>query len=214
MGIITATVVAASMSSLDSSLNSMATVTTLDFYQQFFKTDGDSSHYLKATRFFTVAWGGFIVLPALMFVSSEGSVLEILSKIGSFFVGAKLGCYGLGFYSKHASERGVIVGVATGFMSLWALELWAEVAWPWYCAVGSFVTVVVGWAASVRLDGWQQHYHPYTIQGQALLFAKEKRPLKQDGWYLLPGKVDPWAYGLLVFFGLSILSLWLFQHLI
>ena len=214
MGIITATVVAASMSSLDSSLNSMATVTTLDFYQQFFKTDGDSSHYLKATRFFTVAWGAFIVLPALMFVSSEGSVLEILSKIGSFFVGAKLGCYGLGFYSKHASERGVIVGVATGFMSLWALELWAEVAWPWYCAVGSFVTVVVGWAASVRLDGWQQHYHPYTIQGQALLFAKEKRPLKQDGWYLLPGKVDPWAYGLLVFFGLSILSLWLFQHLI
>jgi SSS family solute:Na+ symporter len=214
MGVIAAAVVAASMSSLDSSLNSMATVTTLDFYQKFFKRDGNSAHYLKATRYFTVAWGAFIVLPALLFISSEGSVLEILSKIGSFFVGAKLGCYGLGFYSKHATERGVLIGVAAGFLSLWALEVWANVAWPWYCAVGGFVTVAVGWTASVLLDGWQQHYHPYTVRGQAILFAAENRPLKQDGWYLLPGKVDPWAYGLLVFFALSLFGLWLFQYLI
>lgn len=214
MGMIAAAVVAASMSSLDSSLNSMATVTTLDFYQKFFKRDGDSTHYLKATRIFTVAWGVLIVLPALLFMSSEGSVLEILSKIGSFFVGAKLGCYGLGFYSKHASERGVLVGVAAGFVSLGATEVWGDVAWPWYCAIGGVVTVAVGWIASVLLDGWQQHYHPYTVRGQAILFAQENRPLKQDGWYLLPGKVDPWSYGLLIFFGCSLLGLWLFQYLI
>ena len=37
MGVVTAAIVAAAMSSLDSSLNSMATVTTLDFYQKFFR---------------------------------------------------------------------------------------------------------------------------------------------------------------------------------
>jgi SSS family solute:Na+ symporter len=214
MGIIAAAVMAASMSSLDSSLNSMATVTTLDFYQPFFKPDASPEHYLKATRWFTLAWGFLIVVPALIFMSSEGSVLEILSKIGSFFVGAKLACYGLGFYSKHATQRGVLVGVAAGFLSLWAIETWADIAWPWYCAIGGCVSVAVGWSASILLDGKQSEYHPYTVRGQALMFEREQRPLKENGWYVLPGKVDAWSYGLLVFFVFSLLALWMFQQLI
>ncbi len=214
MGIITAAVVAAAMSSLDSSLNSMATVTTLDFYQQFFKKDGSPAHYLKATRLFTIAWGVIIVIPAIIFIKSDGSVLEILSKIGSFLVGAKLSSYGLGFFSKHTTERGLLVGVVIGFLSLWALETYADVAWPWYCAIGGIVSVVFGWGASVVLDGWQEEYHPYTIRGQAKLFAEENRPTMDKGWYLLPGKVDSKSWYLLWFFAGSLLVLYLIQKLI
>ena len=58
MGVITAAIVAAAMSSLDSSLNSMATVTTLDFYEKFFRKGRSPQHYLRASRWFTLMWGG------------------------------------------------------------------------------------------------------------------------------------------------------------
>ena len=211
MGIIAAAVVAASMSSLDSSLNSMATVTTIDFYQQYFKKDASPEHYLKASRLFTLAWGIIIVVPAIAFLQSDGSVLEILSKIGSFFVGAKLAAYGLGFFSRHATEKGLLIGVAAGFACLWYTEYHLDIAWPWYCAIGGLVSVVVGWLASVLLDGFQKEVHPYTVQGQKELFKREGRPEKVDGWYQLPGKVDRSSYLLLAFFAISLVGLWAFN---
>ena len=57
MGVVTAAVVAAAMSSLDSSLNSMATVTTLDFYEKFFNKHSTPQRSLAASRWFTVLWG-------------------------------------------------------------------------------------------------------------------------------------------------------------
>ena len=189
----------------------MATVTTIDFYQQYFKKDGSPEHYLKASRLFTLAWGIIIVVPAIAFLQSDGSVLEILSKIGSFFVGAKLAAYGLGFFSRHATEKGLLIGVAAGFGCLWFTEYHLDIAWPWYCAIGGLVSIVVGWLASVLLDGFQTEAHPYTIQGQREVFKREGRPEKVDGWYQLPGKVDRSSYLLLVFFAISLVGLWAFN---
>ncbi len=214
MGIIAAAIVAASLSSLDSSLNSMATVTTLDFYQPFVKPQASAQHYLKASRYFTLAWGVIIVIPAIVFLDSNGSVLETLSKVGSFLVGAKLSCYGLGFYSKHTTEKGLLIGVAAGFLSLWAIEATMNIAWPWYCAIGGLVSVVVGWLASLILDGYQTDYHPYTVQGQRKVFAEQQWPEKENGWYKIPGKVDRSSYGLLLFFVASMVGLWLFNAMI
>ena len=200
MGIITAAIVAAAMSSLDSSLNSMATVTTLDFYEKFAKKDGTPEHYLKASRWFTLFWAVLMVVPAIAFTKTGGSVLEVLSKVGSFFVGAKLAMFGLGFFSKHASERGLLIGVAAGFLSLAYVEYYHDVAWPWYCALGGAVSTAVAWVASVLLDGFKTEYSEYTVQGQKALFAREGREEKEDGWYVLAGKVDRASYWLLGYF--------------
>ncbi|MCW0470028.1 hypothetical protein OH492_17110 [Vibrio chagasii] len=72
----------------DSAFNSMATVSVTDFYKRFYKKNESEEHYLKASRFFTVMWALCIIIPAFMFATSTGSVLEILSKAGSYFVGA------------------------------------------------------------------------------------------------------------------------------
>lgn len=207
MGLVTAAIVAAAMSSLDSALNSMATVTTVDFYEKFMAKGRSPKHYLKATRWFTLGWAVLVVVPAIAFTRSDGSVLEILSKVGSFFVGAKLGMYGLGFYSKHTTERGLLIGVAAGFFTLFYLEFYQDVAWPWYCAVGGAVTIAVAWTASVALDGFQSSYSEYTVQGQKAMFAREGRAEQQDGWYVVPGKVDRASYWLLIYFVLCLLAL-------
>lgn len=214
MGIVTAAIVAAAMSSLDSSLNSMATVTTLDFYEKFFKKDGSPEHYLKATRWFTLFWALFMVIPAIIFTKSGGSVLELLSKIGSFFVGAKLAMFGLGFFSKHTTERGLIVGVVAGFLSLWYVEVNLDVAWPWYCALGGIVSVVIAWLASLAIDGRQESWHAYTVKGQLRDHRESGLPEKQNGWYVVSGRVDNASYALLIFFVLCVAGLWVAQSLI
>jgi SSS family solute:Na+ symporter len=214
MGLITAAVIAAAMSSLDSSLNSMATVTTIDFYKKFFKKNETGTHYLKASRIFTLIWAVLIIIPAILFVGSAGSVLEILSKIGSFFVGAKLSAFFLGFYSKHTNEKGLLVGIAMGFLSLFVADQYYDIAWPWYCLIGGAVSITVAWIASVSIEGFKAHNHLYTVKGQAEFFRKMDYPEIQDGWYLIPGRIDRASYYLLAYFVACLIFLFLFDWLI
>jgi solute:Na+ symporter, SSS family len=206
-GILAAAVLAASMSTLSSAYNSLATVSTLDFYQRYFKREGSEKHFLDVTRGFTLAWAVLIILPAFMYAQTQGSILEVLSKIGSFFVGAKLGMYGLGFFSKHTSEKGLLVGVAVGFGVVLYVSEFTEIAWPWFCGIGGSVTMIVGLVASLLITGKQKDWSRYTIEGQRLAFKAEGTPEKVGGWYQMPGKIDAASWGLLVFFVATIAAL-------
>ncbi len=211
MGIVAAAVMAASMSSLDSAFNSMSTVSVTDFYQRYWRPDATEEQLLSASRVFTVLWAVVVIVPALLFAQAEGSVLETLSKIGSYFVGAKLAMFGLGFFSKHTTERGLLVGVVVGFAVVWWVATYTGVAWPWYAAIGGLVNTSVSMVASWLFDGRQSEWHPDTIMGQRKIFHEKGLPEMQDGWYLLPGKVDFASKVLLGFFVVSVLALLLFQ---
>jgi len=76
MGVLAAAVLSASMSSLSSAFNSLATVSITDIYQGFFKKDGSEAHYLKSSRVMTIFWGLLVIPMAFMFISSGGSILE------------------------------------------------------------------------------------------------------------------------------------------
>ena len=199
-GILASAVLAASMSTLSSAFNSLATVSTIDFYQRYFNKSAPEKHYLKASRLFTLIWAVVILVPAFMYAQTQGSILEVLSKIGAYFVGAKLGMYALGFFSKHTSEKGLLVGVAVGFFVLWYVSTTTMIAWPWYCAIGGGVTMVVAIASSLLITGRQPEWSRYTIEGQRLAFKAEGTPEMVDGWYQIPGKVDAASWWLLVFF--------------
>jgi len=214
MGIIAAAIVAASMSTLDSSFNSLATISTVDFYQKYFRKNESSEHYLMVSRAFTVFWAAAIIIPAIMYSALEGSVLQTLSKIGSYFVGAKLSMYGLGFFSKQTTEKGLLVGVVIGFVMVWYLATQTDIAWPWYCLFGGGVNIAASLLASRVIDGPQAEWSEFSIKGQQKKFKDEGLAEKQDGWYLVPGKVDKVSYLLLVFFAFTILFLFLFERLI
>lgn len=208
MGIIAAAILAASMSSLDSAFNSMATVSVTDFYKRFYKKNESEEHYLKASRFFTVMWALCIIIPAFMFATSTGSVLEILSKAGSYFVGANFCMFVLGFYSKHITEKGLLIGVAASFLAIWYVAVATDIAWPWYCVIGVFVNAIVAYTASLLLTGKQKEMHLYTVKGQQAEYARLNKPIKEDGWYVVPGKIDAPCWGLLVMFVFSLALLW------
>ena len=214
MGIIAAAVVAASMSSLDSSFNSLATISTVDFYEKYVRGGESPEHYLKVTRGFTVLWALLIIVPAMLYVNSEGSILRTLSQIGSYFVGAKLSMYGLGFFSRQTTEKGLLVGVVVGFVMIWFLATRTDIAWPWYCLFGGGVNIFVALVASRLIDGKQEQWSEYSIPGQQAKFREEGLAEKDGGWYLVPGKVDSISWYLLVFFALTIAFLYTFEALI
>lgn len=214
MGIIAAAIVAASMSSLDSSFNSLATISTIDFYQKYYRPNESSQHYLKASRGFTIFWAIIIIIPAIIYSESEGSVLQTLSKIGAYFVGAKLSMFGLGFFSKQTTEKGLLVGVAVGFIIIWYVATKTTIAWPWYCLIGGVSNVVIALIASRLIDGRQTEWSEYSIKGQQRKFKEQGLPEKDGGWYLVPGKIDKASYYLLGFFFLTILFLFGFEKMI
>lgn len=214
MGIIAAAVMAASMSSMDSAFNSLSTVATVDFYQKYFRKNETPQHYLLVTRILTVVFAILIIVPAILYSRSEGSVLEVLSKVGAFFVGAQLGMYVLGFFSKQATEKGLLVGTVAAFIAVALVAAYTDVAWPWYCAIGVIVSVFVTIVASYFIDGIQLEYSSYTIKGQIAKFKQENWNEKENGWYLVPGKIDKSSYLLLVFFVLIIAFLFAFEKLI
>ncbi len=221
MGILAAAILSASMSSLSSALNSLATISVLDFYQPYIKKDGDDKYYLAASRIFTIIWAILIIPAAFAFIDSKGSILETLTAVSSYFVGAKLAMFGLGFFSKHTTERGLIIGVIVGFVGIYVFAIgipltdWTppNIAWPWFVVIGGVINVVVSVAASLILDGKQENWHEQTVKGQQLKFAAEGTPEKVDGWYVVPGKVDKVVWLLPVMFIFIILFLAYFSTL-
>jgi len=214
LGILAAAVLAASMSTLSSAFNSMATASVVDFYERYFRKGASDTHYLAATRVMTLVWGAIIIVPAILYANSSGSILEVLSKIGSYFVGAKLGMYGLGFFSRHTTERGLLVGVFVGFIIIWAVATLTPIAWPWYCLIGGGATMSVGWIASRLLTGKQAEWSPYSIPGQRARFEASGAPTAIDGWSTVPGRIDRQSLWLIVYLGATIGGLALFERLI
>lgn len=219
MGILAAAVLSASMSSLSSAFNALATISVTDLYQMFFKKDGTDKHYLLMSRVFTVFWGLAVIPMAYAFISSGGSILEALSKAGSYFVGAKLAMFGMGFFSKHVTERGLLIGVAAGFIGLIVIVgfggllgingMAPSIAWPWYVVIGGVINITVSWLASIALDGFQKEWHPQTVPGQLKAFRESGEPQKANGWYVVPGRIDRAAMGLpLVFIGIIGFLIW------
>ena len=207
MGILAAAVLSASMSSLSSAFNSLATISVTDLWKPFVS---DSGNELRLSRIFTVIWAVLVIPMAFAFLLSGGSILEALSKAGSYFVGAKLALFGTGFFSKHVSERGLLIGVAAGFIGMIVFVgfgglfgvggLYPEVAWPWYVVIGGAINLAVAWMASVLLDGFKADWHPQSVPGQLKAFRESGRAQMANGWFVVPGRIDRAAWGLPVLF--------------
>ena len=211
LGILVAAVLAASMSTLSSAFNSLSTATVVDFYERYLNRKASDAHYLGVTRIATVAWALLIIGPAILYARSEGSILEVLSKIGSYFVGAKLGMYALGFFSRHATERGLLVGVVAGFAIIWFTATQTKIAWPWYCLIGGAVTIGVGWLTSRLLDGRQAEWSPYSVPGQRARAKALGAPEMQDGWSLTPGVIDGRTWWLIAYLVATLAALVAFE---
>jgi Na+/proline symporter len=143
-GLLIAGVFAAAMSSLSSSINSLASATAYDYWAPMVGARGDEGRILKAGRAFTLVWAALLIGGAILFIPlSEGtSAVEVALGIASLVYGGLLGAFALGVFTERPGQLSAIVGVAVGIGTVTLLR--EQMAWPWYVLVGSTVTFVTG----------------------------------------------------------------------
>ncbi len=114
-GLLIAALFAAAMSSIDTSLNSSATIALQDFYRRWVKSDADEAQSLRFLRVMTVVWGIIGTCVALAMMGVE-SILDAWWKLSGVFAGGMLGLFLLGFISRRANNAGAVTGATVGLL--------------------------------------------------------------------------------------------------
>lgn len=145
-GLVIAGILAATMSTLSSGLNSLCTVTMVDFYKRFRGDAKENRDEVKMARLVTLAWGIGITVAA-MYMGSLGQIVEGTLKVLGFLSGPMLGMFLLGILTRRANTAGVITGAVVGTIITYFVAR-TNVAWLWYGPVGLLATVLVGYPFS------------------------------------------------------------------
>ncbi len=114
-GLLLAAICAAAMSSIDTSLNSSATVTLKDFFQRHLKRGESETDAMKILRGATLFWGvlGTGVALAMM---GQKSLLDAWWKLSGIFAGGMLGLFLLGLIARKADNAAALTGVTLGVL--------------------------------------------------------------------------------------------------
>ncbi len=151
LGIFFAAFLAGLMSSVDSALNSGATIWTKDVYQKFVKPDASPEHLLIVGRWITTAMLGIAIFFA-QFATRFESIYDLSQTILSLFQGPSLAIIVLGMLWKRATGKTALISLISGVIFAGTL-MWVnsnasvplfQVSEPFlYVAWWSFVLSVV-----------------------------------------------------------------------
>jgi Na+(H+)/acetate symporter ActP len=121
----------------------------MDFYVRFRPQAGERKQMLLS-RLATFGWALVLFGLAILALQKVGRVVELGLQIASVAYGALLGVFLLGVLTRKANQRGAMVGMLFGFTA--ELFLWkAHVPWTWWVVMGTAVTFISGYTASLML---------------------------------------------------------------
>ncbi len=122
-GIVIAAALAAAMSSLDSSINAISTVSIVDIYKRFSKTERSDGHYLWVAKLIAMFVSVFMIIGAILLMNAETKTLQDTATIlVSIVSGGVLGIYLLGFFTNQGDSRAVWVGLLlTSLFTIWTI---------------------------------------------------------------------------------------------
>jgi SSS family transporter len=160
-GLVVAAILAAAMSTVSGSLNSLSAATTHDIYLPVTKRSADDPRVLKMGKIFTLIWAVILIGGALLYHQEGTPVVVVALSIASFTYGGLLGGFGLALLWPRAIQRDAITGMAVGIFAMtlvvFAKQLiaaypllasllggFASIAWPWYVLIGTAITITAG----------------------------------------------------------------------
>ena len=187
VGLVIAAILAASISSIDSALNSITSVAMIDFVERFYwkrpdpeitLTPDEDRRRVRVSRLLTLVIAVIGVVLSLN-VSKLGSLVEINNKLIGSFTGPILGIYLLGMFSRRATATGVLVGGAVGALVTMFVAFQPQIyeflnhhhdaglnpkvviGFIWPSTFGLVTTVLVGYAVSL-LTRFDPSTHKWT----------------------------------------------------
>jgi SSS family transporter len=167
-GLIIAALFAAAMSSLSSSLNSLASSTTFDLLKPLSKKVMTPFQELKMSKLLTFIWGIVLTGSAVIFAvlqlkaGERPTVVELGLGIASYTYGGLLGAFALGMLFDIPNAKDALIGFFAGMISLLFMVNGPVqnilpgdgliIAWPLYTLFGSIIVIVMGVLSSKILS--------------------------------------------------------------
>jgi len=123
VGLVVAAALAAAMSSLDSSINAISTVSINDIYRRHIRKNATDRHYLQVAKLIASLSGLIMVLGAVYLTETETRTLQDTATIlTSLLAGGLLSIYCIGFFTERGDARHILVGIAgTMLFTLWTV---------------------------------------------------------------------------------------------
>ncbi|WP_040280981.1 sodium:solute symporter [Psychroserpens damuponensis] len=146
IGLLLAVILSAAMSSTASELNALASTTTMDLYKRNTSEKSDNQ-MVKASRFFTLAWG-IIAIGVACVANLAENLIQLVNIIGSIFYGNVLGIFLLGFFFKFVKGNAVFVAALITQIVVIALFLLNEydyinLPFLWLNFVGCAIVIAI-----------------------------------------------------------------------
>ena len=160
-GFLIVAILAAAMSTISGSINSLAAATTHDLWVPMRGVGASPEALLRASKRFTLLWAALLIGGALLYRAEGTPVVVIALSVASFTYGGLLGGFFLALGWPRATQRdailGMSVGIATMSLIVFAGRIVAAVpaltglltpfvgiAWPWFVLIGTTITLGVG----------------------------------------------------------------------
>jgi SSS family transporter len=151
VGLVIASIMAASLSSVDSAINSCTSVVVIDIYRRLIlgletsheNSEGGGGRDVLVSRVATVAFGIIGTILA-MNVSRIGSLLEIANKLINAFAGPLFGIYILAMFSRRATSGAALVAGIVGSATSYYVAYLSRIGFMWPSTLGFAATVAVG----------------------------------------------------------------------
>ncbi len=155
-GLLIASVFAAGMSTISTSINSSATVILDIFFRESKKADGERKS-MKILYTSSLIFSIFSIIIAIAMINVQ-SALDTWWKLASIFSGGMLGLFLLGWLSKIVDNNAAIIGVISGvlvigWMSLSPLFFTSDGMQPIVSPFHSYLSIVFG-TASILIFGF------------------------------------------------------------
>lgn len=116
-GIVIAAVLAAAMSSLDSGINAISTVSIIDFMKPHLAKNREDRYYLAAARLIAGLVTVLVILGAITFSKIEKESMNDVSLIvTSVFGGCLMGLFILGFFSNRVDGKSATIAMALAIL--------------------------------------------------------------------------------------------------
>jgi len=159
-GLLIASVFAAGMSTVSTSVNGTATIILNDYYKRWFGKDRSDKKAMGVLYISSLLFGLFGILIALAMIKVK-SALDAWWMLASIFSGGMLGLFLLGYMAKNAKRAGAMIGVTAGVLVIFWMSLsplyfnegaWIKFRSPFHAnltiVIGTTVIFLVGFLIS------------------------------------------------------------------
>jgi SSS family solute:Na+ symporter len=201
IGLVMVGLIAAAMSSLDSTLNALSALSMEDIVKRFSDKEFSPQLELLTSKMLTIFWGAVCIFFAFYVGEISETIIESVNKIGSLINGPLLAVFLMGVLSPRINSQGAISGFATGFVvNLMFWKFIPQVSWLWWNVIGFFIAYITGYLVSKALPA------PIKIDADGTYFRQSRTAIETPGTHWRPYYVVLALYGAVILLFLIIIS--------